>query len=167
VQLPFQPPLLSPLTHLPQHISRKIYDNTYFIIIPADIMKFAVFSTLIAAAVAAVIPRQTGNGLNTFTLKAQSVAPDPLPSFGNLQWLNNRTTFTNPEPIGWFNATHTPLELFIQYNALEGTAFYSHDTALTVYLRPEDADGLSEVVLGNPEVCFSPSCHPVVRRGRC
>jgi hypothetical protein len=161
---------VSPSSLFTQHLRNIYHDHdkstiiAYFIIIFADIriiMKLAVFSTLIVAAAAAVIPRQTG--LKTFTLQAQGVAPDPLPSFGDLQRLGNKPQDVGG-PIGWFNATHTPLKLFIQYNADEGTAFDSSNTARTVYLRPEDADGLSEVVLGNPEVYLLPAILSLTRK---
>ncbi|KAA8914252.1 hypothetical protein FN846DRAFT_670587 [Sphaerosporella brunnea] len=113
-------------------------------------MKFAaVFSSLLVAASAAVIPRD--NGLDTFTLQAQKVAPKPLPSFGDLQWLGSGIQSVGG-PLGWFNSTHTQLKVFIQYNATEGIAFDSTQTARTVYLRPEGEDGLSEAVLGNPDM---------------
>jgi len=119
-------------------------------------MRFSILASLaplVATATSAVILRRgpNTNDLVTFNLAASHSAPDPLPSLRNISWLGTGVQAIGG-PLGWWTSTHTDLKAFIQYNKDEGIAFDSTKSSRTIYLKPEGADGLSEVELGAPQV---------------
>ncbi|RPA91610.1 hypothetical protein L873DRAFT_1780897 [Choiromyces venosus 120613-1] len=108
-------------------------------------MKTTLVSTVLALFTAAFIPTTAAPtpGVASFKLKADSTAPAGLA--GRIVTWDG----TLDGNLG-FSKSAEEFSAFIQFNATEGIAFYAHNTALRIYLRPTHGTPAYFAKLGNP-----------------